>query len=82
MATHGKRTTLSTPARPDYDCRELIAAFTDALNSPRPSVPAANANAVAAAAQYREIRAALRTHAEPVPTQPGATVATAAGGIT
>lgn len=48
--------------------KALVAALTEAILSARQDVPPPNSDATAAATQYGQIKGALRTHSEPIPT--------------
>lgn len=67
MAKYDSPTTPPVAAHLDRDGRALVAALTAAILAARPDAPPVNEAAAAAAAQYRQIRLALRTHAEPLP---------------
>lgn len=52
----------------DSHSQALVEALTAAILSARRDVPPPDPAATAAAAQYREIKGALRTHSEPILT--------------
>jgi hypothetical protein len=53
---------ISSPGNPDH--KALVTALTEAFNSVRQEAPPADKLATAAGAQYRDIKAFLRTHSE------------------
>lgn len=67
MAKYNSPTNPPGDAHLDRDGRALVVALTTAILAARPDAPPVNEKATAAATQYREIRAALRTHLEPLP---------------